>query len=293
MAKRALKPKTQKNPFTEQWPMVLTRESVDKLIVCFVQAFNVLEYLGGSLDLARKIVDSLRNGICARILYHVAHYLHAIYVDGHEDIADYMRLRSLWHIHCKQADDSILAYRELSLALMMIKVCVFVVFDEQMGPDDPDLKMVVEATVYRAVDELLNPFEIYDSLEKPEDYRVAIRRRHLPRGKRELEDIRQLHEAQTLPPYEDDIALLLLAGACDQLLTLLGQEKWGDKGEYEGTETIHKYKMERMTQKLIEHDLAVLNREVPRQPPSWIVSRKSKNSALDLSLEFNPIRGAE
>jgi hypothetical protein len=293
LAKRSLQPKLQKDPFTEPWMLLLTREAVGRLVVGFVQTFNVIEYLNTGIEIARKTVETMRNGSAPRIIYHVAHYLHSIFVDHRDSMSEYLRLRALWHLQCKAVDDSMMSYKMLSLALMMIKVCVFITFDEQMGVTDEAHRMVVEVTLFQAIDDLLNPMEIYDSLEKPEDYRVSIRKRHLPRGKRELEDIRDLHVAQALSPFDDNIARMLLNDSRAQLSILLGQEKWGDKGPYEGEETIHKYKMERMTQKLIAHDLERLSQVVPREPPKWITERQS---ALDRLLQHHflpPVEATE
>ncbi|OHT10944.1 hypothetical protein TRFO_19647 [Tritrichomonas foetus] len=268
--------KPQIDPFIRAFPFILPRSEIESVVQAFSEKFDIDGYLDAGPKNAKDCIDFLRAGVCSRILYHVAKYMHATLVLNIEDYPDFIRARALWHIIYKKLDDSIVSYRFVSIALMMIKSCTFVLFDEHSTPTSFRDKKIVESTLFVMIDKFLNPFQIFDSLEKPEDYRATLTPIMLENGKPMLDDINTLVEKGMLKNDEEKIARLMTQpNGVPDLLCLLGAESWGDVAEYTGPRNRSRYNETRIVQKLIEMDIAKLNEKMPRTPPKWV-----KNESL-------------
>ena len=279
-----------RSPFLEEWPMTLSRDEIDKVIFGFVRAFDFYSFFRGEVAIAKDCVRFLRSGLCPRILFHVAKYCHSLFVMDEDDFPDYVRLRALWNTCLKTCDSSIVSYKFMSTALMMIKACTYVLFDEK-GTENVGDRKVLQATIFHAVDELLNMYEVFESFEKDEDYRAKMKPANLPRGKTLLSDIQDLLDQHVLSQREDMLARLVLSpdGGHD-LMFILGGETWGDAVEREVHGTKRTYNERRMTQKMIERDIAEVNRVMPRDPPDWILHRdKSPRSQKHQSARGMPL----
>lgn len=262
-----------RSPFTDEWPLTLPRDDIDKIVFGFVRAFDFFTFFRGEIAIAKDCVAFLRNGLCPRILFHVVKYLHSLFVMDQDDLPNYVRLRALWYTCCKTCDSSIVSYKFMSTALMMIKACAYVVFDEQ-GQENVGDRPLLQSTIFHAVDQLLNLYEVFDSFEKEENYRVKLPQVNLPRGQTLLSDIQEFVDKGLLSDREELLARHLLnpSGSRD-LMFILGSESWGDAVEKEIEGKQRTYNERRMTQKMLERDIAEINRVMPRDPPEWISSR--------------------
>jgi hypothetical protein len=265
----------QKNPFGDQWPLAISRSAVEADLLSFAHAFDFIGYLREDVGACRKAVDFLLTGFVPRTVYHVTRYVYTVFVAQGEALEHYVRAKALWHIMQKRSGWSLFSFRVMSIALMAIKVCTAAVFEEERpGEIAPRQRTLMEATIFKAVDDLLNPFEVYDSLEKPEDYRMALPDVMLIEGKRELEDIIHLLENGQLASTEEMIARSLLnREKWDQLCRFLTREKWGDVDDDDSVAPTHVVRDDHEVQRLIESDLAGLTKLVPKPPPDWIKSR--------------------
>ena len=272
---RIKRKKPQENPFVKEFPLVLPRSEIESIVQAFSERFDILNYVNAGMKNARDCVNFLRSGTCSRMLFHVAKYMHSILVYNREDLPDFIRARALWHVIYKKIDDSIVTYRFVSIALMMLKACTYVLFEEHSPNDAFSDNEVMQVTVFWTIDRLLNPFQIFDSLEKDENFRVKLKPILLNQRKQILDDLKVLIDDGSFEPPEEEIAKLIVNPVgMNDLLCLLGTEAWGDVAEYKGPMTRLRYNENRMVQKLIAMDIEKLNIRMPRKPPKWIRQRK-------------------
>lgn len=271
--------KPQTNPFVAQFNLNLPRSEIEATVMAFIDRFDFLNYLKSGIRSARDCAEFLRSGICPRALYHVAKYMHSIFVLNLEDLPDFVRARALWHVIYKNIQSSILECKFISVALMMIKVCTFVLFQEHADEKCFSNIDIVQSTLFYAIDNLLNSFRAFDSLERDEYYQAKMTPVVLEKGKRIQTDIIELLNSEVLLPEEEKIARLMVnPQGMHDLLCFLGAEPWGDTAEFTGSKAKHRYNETRMVQKLIEMDIAKLNEKMPRKPPDWVRPRKSYSS---------------
>lgn len=277
--------KPQSDPFIGQFILNLPRSEIEATVMLFIERFDFLNYLKSGIRSARDCAEFLRSGICPRLLYHVARYMHSIFVLNMEDLPDFIRARALWHIVYKSIENSILECRFLSVAMMMIKVCTFVLFQEHAEPKCFSDIGIVQSTLFFAIDNFLNRYHVFSSLEKDEFERAKTTPVVLEKGKRVLSDIVELLNNELLLPEEEKIARLTInPQGMHDLLCFLGAESWGDAAEYTGgSRNQHHYNETRMVQKLIEMDIAKLNEKMPRKPPDWVRPKKNISSSRRLA----------
>lgn len=273
--------KPQADPFIGQFTLNLPRSEIEATVMAFIEKFDFLNYLKSGISSARDCAEFLRSGICPRLLYHITRYMHSIFVLNMEDLPDFIRARALWHIIYRTIKSSILECRFVSVALMMVKVCTFVLFQEHAEPNCFSDINVVQSTLFNAIDNFLNSYRVFGLPDNDIYDRSKIAPVVLEKGKRVLNDVVELLNNEVLLPDEEKIARLLInPQGMNDLLCFLGAESWGDACEYTGgSKSQHAYNETRMVQKLIEMDIAKLNEKMPRKPPEWVRPRKTDRSA--------------
>jgi hypothetical protein len=154
---------------------------------------------------------------------------------------------------------------------MAIKVCTSSIFESNFPQSD---RLSIQCALFHGIDQLLNPHQIYDSLEKDEDYRVDLPEFKLAPGCRDIESVVYLVKNGMFEPLEEQIARQLLKRECwKQLLLTLNREKWGDldsDGRYNNN---YRPFLDRMVQRMLARDIYRITAIVPKPPAPWIRER--------------------
>jgi hypothetical protein len=268
---RKAAPPPERSPFRADWSLRLTQKGIGALLVAFIHAFDFVDYLRDEGDVVQRCVDFLIAGTVGRILFHVARYFHSVFVMSTEDLPDFLRAVGLWHVMHKRAPATIRAVGTLSIALMAIKSCTSLLFENHVTENE---RPRIQSALFQAIDDLLNPHHVYESLEKDENFRAELQEFVPDPGKRELESVVHLIDAGAFEPGEAMIARLLLdSETWDQFLAVVGRELWGDTEKDEGSAGTYRPGRDRMVQRLLEWEINRMNEVVPRPPPPWLRDR--------------------
>ncbi|EAY12599.1 hypothetical protein TVAG_154500 [Trichomonas vaginalis G3] len=269
------KPSKIPNPFGKPWEFFLSKEKIDQITIDFCDRFDFKKNFKFHPLKIEDIRQALTIGIVPRLLFHVAKYIHSIFVLNMEDISQYIRIRALWII-CQArfppGDSGII----LSMVLVMYKVCCSILFitcsPKYCITNEKDLT----ATVFHFIDKMLNPFQIFDSMNDDERSTKAKLPLRAPKRRSQI-DIAELVEKYDLLDDDETIARAMLSkNAPEILLKILSNEAWGDY-DFDGSEEDQDDDIQEIPiQSIIRRDIKDLNWKNPNKVAEWMKVDASK-----------------
>lgn len=267
------KKQQKKNPFKSPFTLIITRHEAERYANLFLDRFDFQDYLKCSLSKAKQCIDFLKESPMARIIYHMCCYAHALFVAKTDDLTNYIRLRALWTLLTKETDNSKQTIKFLSVALMMVKSSVVAIFGEHIPSELLVSYELMESTLFDCVDRILNPYQIFDSLEKGEDFRARhAKALKVQRDHRSINDIIKILNEEPLDRDDEKIARAMMDHSMhNELLYLLGTESWGDviDGNHKKSDESPYFDNGRI-QRLIAMDIKEINKKVPGPTPQWM-----------------------
>ena len=260
-----------KNPFKRKWALNLSKEEVQIIIQLYSDKFDFKK----NFKLTNQQISTLKEtiftmGLVQRMFYHVAKYVHSIFIYDQEDLSDYIRIRAIWLLLVAKFKE----FKEqsyLSPILVLMKVCTVLLYLRNSPKDSLENTPDMVTTVFTFIDKILNPYNLYDVMTTKPRTMHQPKPAKIPPG-RSLSDIIKLVDTEALNEIDTAIAKSMLnPNAVAELTHFLSNESWGDSLEENNEEKEEQDdSLALPIQKIIQQDVAELNWTVPQRVSDWM-----------------------